>query len=316
MMSKDSKIYVAGHLGLAGSAIVRCLEASGFRNILRRAHRELDLTRQQSTFDFFLKEKPEYVFMAAGTVGGIHVNSTCPAEFIYENLTMESNVIDSAYRAGAKKLLFLGSSCIYPKLAPQPIQEEYLLTSVLEKTNEPYAVAKIAGIKMCEAYNRQYKTDFLCVMPTNLYGPNDNFELTSSHVLPALIKKIHEAKTKDENEAVIWGSGNPRREFLFSEDLAEACLFLMEKYSAEDTGEIINIGTGEDLTIRELASLIAKVVGYKGQFVFDPSKPDGTPRKLLDISRIRKLGWKPKTSLEEGLRKTYEWFLKNAAQTS
>ncbi len=308
-MEKNDKIYIAGHSGLVGSAIFRRLEAEGYKNLLTRTHKELDLTRQEAVEAFFAKERPDYVFLAAAKVGGIHANNTQGGAFIYENLMVQSNVIHAAYRQGVKKLLFLGSSCIYPKLAPQPLKEEYLLSGLLEPTNEPYAVAKIAGIKMCEAYNRQYGTSFMSVMPTNLYGPNDNFDLETSHVLPALIRKIHDAKVSGLKEVILWGTGKARREFLYVDDLAEACVFLMRKYDAATLGGIVNIGCGKDQTIAELAQTIAEVIGYTGKFSYDTTKPDGTPQKLLDISRVNRLGWTPRTSLTDGLRKTYEWYV-------
>ncbi len=308
IMDLNDKIYIAGHTGLVGSAIVRRLGAEGYKNLLTQGYPGLDLTRQEAVDAFFVKERPSYVFLAAAKVGGIHANQTQGGAFIYENLMVEANVIHAAYRTGVKKLLFLGSSCIYPKLAPQPLKEEYLLTGLLEPTNEPYAIAKIAGIKMCEAYNRQYGTDFMSVMPTNLYGPNDNFNLETSHVLPALIRKIHEAKVGKSPEVTLWGTGKPRREFLFVEDLADACVFLMRKYNAAALGGLVNIGCGKDQTIAELAHAIADVIGYEGKFIYDTSKPDGTPQKLLDISRMTHLGWTPKTSLADGLRKTYDWY--------
>ena len=304
-LSKDSKIYVAGHNGLVGSAIMRKLESEGFRNIVTRTFEELDLTDQKATREFFEKERPEYVFLAAAKVGGIQANSEYPADFIYINLMIECNVIKASHEFGVKKLLFLGSSCIYPKLAPQPIKEEYLLSGYLEETNEPYALAKISGMKMCQYFNKQYGTNFISVMPTNLYGPNDNFDLNTSHVLPALIRKFHEAKVNNAPYVEIWGTGTPRREFLFVDDLADACLFLMKNYSGND---FFNVGTGEDVTIRELAELIGEVVGYKGELKFDTSKPDGTPRKLLDVTRIHESGWRHKTTLNKGLSMTYEWF--------
>ncbi|MFA4828086.1 MAG: GDP-L-fucose synthase [Thermodesulfovibrionales bacterium] len=304
-MEYNSKIYVAGHRGLVGSAILRRLESEGYKNIIHRARKELDLTRQSAVEAFFEKEKPEYVFLAAAKVGGIHANSTYPAEFIYSNLMVQANVINAAHIYGVGKLLFLGSSCIYPRDCPQPMKEEYLLSGYLEPTNEPYAVAKIAGIKMCQSYNRQYGTNFISVMPTNLYGPNDNLDLMDSHVLPALIRKFHEAKVNDKPYVEVWGSGNPKREFLFVDDLADACLFLMENY---DKKEIINIGTGEDVTVKELAETVKEVVGYGGEIRFDKTRPDGTPRKLLDVSRINSLGWKAKMSLRAGIEKTYEWY--------
>lgn len=314
-MTPDSKIYIAGHKGLAGSAILRRLEADGYRNIITRTHTELDLTHQQAVNNFLGAEKPEYIFLAAARVGGIYANNTYPAEFIYQNLMIESNVIDAAYRNGVRKLLFLGSSCIYPKHAPQPMKEEHLLTGLLEPTNEPYAIAKIAGIKMCGAYNRQYGTNFICAMPTNLYGPGDNYDLQNSHVLPALIRKMHEAKERGDCEVVIWGTGNARREFLYSDDLADACVFLMERCGANDIGELINIGVGEDVTIQEVATLVAEVTGFRGRFIFDSGKPDGTPRKLLDVARLNKLGWRAKTVFREGVRLVYEDCLRNVTRS-
>jgi GDP-L-fucose synthase len=304
-MEKEAKIYLAGHAGLVGGAILRRLRGQGFNNLVVRSLEELDLRNQAATADFFEKERPEYVFLAAARVGGIHANSTYPAEFIYDNLMIQANVIHQSYVHRVKKLLFLGSSCIYPKLCPQPMTEEYLLEGRLEPTNEPYAVAKIAGIKMCQAYNRQYGTCFISVMPTNLYGPGDNFDGQDSHVIPALIRKFHLAKVSQAKEAVVWGTGTPHREFLFVDDLAAACLFLMENY---DDGSIINIGVGHDLTIRELAQTVAEVVGFQGALVFDPSHPDGTPRKLLDVSRITQLGWQAEIPLKQGLQLTYDWF--------
>jgi len=304
-LTTDSKIYVAGHNGLVGSAIMRKLESEGYKNIVTRTFEELDLTDQKATREFFEKERPEYVFLAAAKVGGIQANSTFPADFIYINLMIECNVIKASHEFGVKKLLFLGSSCIYPKLAPQPIKEEYLLSGYLEETNEPYALAKISGMKMCQYFNKQYGTNFISVMPTNLYGPNDNFDLNTSHVLPALIRKFHEAKVNKAPYVEIWGTGTPRREFLFVDDLADACLFLMKNYSGND---FFNVGTGEDLTIRELAELIGEVVGYKGELKFDTSKPDGTPRKLLDVTRIHEAGWRHMTNLEDGLAMTYKAF--------
>ncbi|MDR0408155.1 MAG: GDP-L-fucose synthase [Campylobacteraceae bacterium] len=317
-MQKGSKIYIAGHTGLVGSAILRHLQKNGYQNIITKTHKELDLTNQQEVKNFFEKEKPEYVFLAAAKVGGIEANNTYRADFIYENLQIQNNVIHQSYLNNVKKLLFLGSSCIYPKNAPQPIKEEYLLSDELEYTNEPYAIAKIAGIKMCESYNLQYKTNFISVMPTNLYGENDNFDLKTSHVLPALLRKIHEAKVKNQKHVEIWGSGNPKREFLYSDDMADACVFIMENINFQDLikdkSEIrnthINIGTGEDLTIKELANLIKKIIGFEGEFVFDTTKPDGTMRKLLDVNKLSKLGWKHKTSLDNGIKKMYDWYLK------
>ncbi len=307
-MQKQARIYIAGHNGLVGSAIKRKLEKSGYTNLVYRTSSELDLRNQAAVTEFFARERPEFVFLAAAKVGGIYANNTYPAEFIYDNLTIEVNVIHTAYTHGVKKLLFLGSSCIYPKFAPQPMKEEHLLTGLLEPTNEPYAIAKIAGIKMCESYNRQYGTDLISVMPTNLYGPNDNFDPENSHVLPALIRRFHEAKIFDTPVVEIWGTGRPRREFLYVDDLAAACLFLMENYSYKDIGSFVNIGTGQDLTIRELAELIKGIVGYQGELRFNPEKPDGTPRKLLDVSRIRALGWEADTKLEDGIKIAYEWF--------
>lgn len=315
-MKSDSKIYVAGHRGLVGSAIVRRLATGSYTNIITRTHAELDLTEQRAVNSFFEKERPEYVFLAAAKVGGIHANNTYRADFIYQNLMIESNIIYASYRHGIKKLMFLGSSCIYPKHAPQPMKEEHLLTGLLEPTNEPYAIAKIAGIKMCDAYNRQYDTNFMSTMPTNLYGPGDNYDLKNSHVLPALIRKMHEAKVQNAKEVVVWGTGSPRREFLYSDDLADACVFLMEKYNASDIGEFMNIGTGREITIRELAELVAEVVGFHGQLVFDASKPDGTPRKLLDVSRLQQLGWQPKTGFHEGIALAYADFLKNVLKAA
>jgi len=306
-MEKGAKIYVAGHRGLVGSAIVRKLREECFTNLLLRTHAELDLTRQGEVEAFFESERPEYVFLAAARVGGILANNAYPADFIYQNLAIQTHVIHSSHLYGVKKLLFLGSSCIYPKYSPQPMKEEYLLEGPLEPTNEPYAVAKIAGLKMCEAYNRQFGTCFISVMPTNLYGPNDNFDLETSHVLAALIRKVHEAKISESRRpVVVWGTGNPRREFLYTDDLADACLFLMKHYARS---EIVNVGHGKDISIRELAELVKNIAGYEGELVFDPSNPDGTPRKLLDVSRLAKLGWRPKTSLEEGIRKVYEWYV-------
>jgi len=304
-MDKGSKIYVAGHTGLVGSAILRKLQAEGYRNLIVRTHRELDLCKQSEVERFFNQEKPEYVFMASAKVGGILANSTYPAEFIYSNLAIQLSVIHSAYLCGVKKLLFLGSSCIYPKVTPQPMKEEHLLTGALEPTNEAYAIAKIAGIKMCQAYNSQYVTNFISVMPTNLYGPGDNFDLQTSHVLPALIRKIHEAKLSDQS-VTIWGTGKPRREFLFVDDLADACHFLMNNY---DGSEIINVGVGKDISILELAELTGVVVGYKGDIVYDQSKPDGMLLKRLDVSRINSMGWKATTDLRDGIARTYQWYL-------
>lgn len=310
-MDKGSKIYVAGHRGLVGSAILRKLRAEGYTNLVTRTRQELDLRDQAAVNRFFEEERPEYVFLAAAKVGGILANSTYPADFIRDNLLIQTHVIDAAYRYGVKKLLFLGSSCIYPKHAPQPMKEEHLLTGPLEPTNEAYAVAKIAGIKMCQAYRRQYGFNAISLMPTNLYGPGDNFDLQTSHVLPALIRKFHEAKEEGRKEVVVWGTGTPRREFLHVDDLADAALFLMKHYESE---EIINVGVGEDISIRELAELIARIVGFEGEIVYDTTKPDGTPRKLLDTSRLFAHGWRPKIPLEEGIRQTYRWFLEHRAE--
>lgn len=310
-MRSTDKVYVAGHRGLVGSAIMRRLVAGGYFNLITRTHAELDLTDQASVRSFFATEKPDCVFLAAAKVGGIHANSTYPAEFIYQNLMMESNIIHAAYLNGVKKLLFLGSSCIYPKLAPQPMKEEHLLTGLLEPTNEPYAIAKIAGIKMCGAYNRQYGTNFISVMPTNLYGPNDNYDLQNSHVLPALIRKMHEAKHRGDANVVVWGTGTPRREFLYSDDLADACVFLMEKCDAGALGAFVNIGVGTDVTIRELAHLVAEVVGFNGQLDFDHSKPDGAPQKLLDVTKLHGLGWMARTELKDGIQSVYSDFLRD-----
>ena len=307
-MNKNSKIYVAGHRGLVGSAIVRNLEERGYTNIICRTHKELDLTRQADVEKFFAEEKPEYVFLAAAKVGGIQANNTRPAEFIYENLMIESNIIHSAYKYGVKKLLFLGSSCIYPKFANQPIKEEYLLTGELEPTNEAYAIAKITGIELCKFYRRQYGCDFISAMPTNLYGINDNFDLETSHVLPALIRKFHEAKINNQEEVVMWGTGKPLREFMYVDDLADALVHLMVNYSDEIH---VNMGTGKDLSIGELAQIVKEVVGYEGKIVNDLSKPDGTPRKLLDVSRLEATGRKYKTELREGIEKVYKWYLEN-----
>jgi GDP-L-fucose synthase len=308
-MKSDSKIYVAGHRGLVGSAIMRRLARGGYGNIVTRKHSELDLTRQSAVEDFFATERPEYVFLAAAKVGGIHANNTYPAEFIHQNLLIQTNVIEAAYRSGVKKLLFLGSSCIYPKHAPQPMREEYLLSGALEPTNEPYAIAKIAGIKMCSAYNRQHGTNFISVMPTNLYGPGDNYDAENSHVVPALIRRMHAAKLRGDVSTIVWGTGSPRREFLYSDDLADACVMLMERYAHADVGEFINIGVGHDVTIRELAQLVARVVGFQGELVFETSRPDGTPQKLLDVSRLHALGWRARTGLAEGMEIAYRDFL-------
>lgn len=307
-MEKSSKIYVAGHHGLVGSNIMSRLQEKGFTNVIGRTRQELDLTNQEAVNSFFESEKPEYVVLAAAKVGGILANDTYPADFIMKNLQVQVNVIDAAYRNGVKKLLFLGSSCIYPRMCPQPIKEEYLLTGELEKTNEAYALAKISGLKMCYYYKKQYGADFISVMPTNLYGPGDNFGLTNSHVLPALLRKMHEAKESNANTVEIWGTGKVLREFLYIEDMADGCIFLLENYDGVD---FVNLGTGKELTIRELAELIKKVVGFKGELQFNTDKPDGTPRKLLDVSKMEALGWKYKMELEDGIRKTYQWFLAN-----
>ena len=307
-MEKNSKIYIAGHRGLVGSAIIRNLKERGFTNIIERTHKELDLRRQEDVERFFEIEKPEYVFLAAAKVGGICANNTYPAEFIYDNLMIESNIIHSSYKTKVKKLLFLGSSCIYPKFAEQPIKEEYLLTGELEETNEAYAIAKITGIELCKFYRRQYGCDFISAMPTNLYGINDNFNLETSHVLPALIRKIHEAKIANKEEVVIWGTGKPLREFMYVDDLADALVHLMLNYSEEIH---VNMGTGKDISIGELAEVIKEVIGYEGKIVNDLSKPDGTPRKLLDVSRLEATGWKYKVELKEGIEKTYKWYLEN-----
>ncbi len=304
-MEKESKIYVAGHLGLVGSAIVRGLKNRGYTNLILRTRQELNLLDSGAVADFFNTEKPDFVFLAAAKVGGIMANKNYPADFIYDNLTIQTNVINNAHLNKVKKLLFLGSSCIYPKLCPQPIREEYLLSSDLESSNKAYAIAKIAGIVTCQSYNQQYGTNFISVMPTNLYGPNDNFDLNTSHVLPALIRKFHDAKVGNRDEVVLWGSGIPKREFLHVDDLANACIFLMDNYNSS---EIINIGTGEDVSIKELAEMIGKIVGYSGRIIWDASKPDGTPRKLLDVSKINNLGWKYNIKLIDGLKMTYEQF--------
>lgn len=304
-MEKNSKIYVAGHKGLVGSALLRLLEKEGYNNILTATRKEVDLTNQQAVTDFFNSKKPEYVFLAAAKVGGIMANSTYPADFIYENVMIETNIIYNAWRNNVKKALFLGSSCIYPKLAKQPIKEDALLTGSLEPSNDAYAISKIAGIKMCEAFNRQYGTNFISVMPTNLYGPNDNFDLNTSHVLPALIRKFHEGKIQNTAKVTVWGTGNPIREFLHVDDLAEACLYLMNNY---EHSKIVNIGTGIGITIKELAATICKVVDYKGEIVYDTSKPDGTPMKVNDVSYLTSLGWQAKIDLFTGIKTTYEWF--------
>jgi GDP-L-fucose synthase len=310
-MNPESSIFVAGHRGLVGSAIIRRLQAGGFRNLVLRSRQDLDLTRQRQVEEFFATARPEYVFFAAAKVGGILANNNYPAEFLQDNLVIQTNIIDAAYRNGTRKLLFLGSSCIYPKHAPQPIPEEALLTGPLEPTNEWYAIAKIAGMKMCQAYRRQYGFNAISAMPTNLYGPGDNFSLQSSHVLPALLRKIHEAKEKGAREVEVWGTGKPRREFLHVDDLADACVFLMQSYDGEGW---LNIGWGRDETIAELAHTISRVVGFEGTLRFDTSKPDGTPRKLLDTSKLTALGWSPRIELEPGIRSTYEWFLNHSEE--
>jgi GDP-L-fucose synthase len=307
-MELTSKIYVAGHRGMAGSAIWRELQNQGFRNLIGRARKELNLLDQTAVHNFFETERPEYVFLAAAKVGGIQANNTQPAPFLFENLQLQNNIIHSSWQTGAKKLLFLGSSCIYPKHAPQPMKEDYLLTGPLEPTNEPYAIAKIAGLKMCAAYRRQYGADFISVMPTNLYGPNDNYDLENSHVLPALIRRFHEAKTERQPAVTCWGTGAPRREFMHVDDLARACVFLMKNYSQE---QFINIGTGVDVTIREAVELVRQTIGYQGDVIWDSTKPDGAPCKLLDISRLTALGWKPQIDLPTGLKLAYESFLRN-----
>lgn len=312
-MDKLSRIYVAGHRGLVGSALMRVLEQNGYENIVTRTSASLDLRDAHAVAQFFEEERPEYVFLAAAKVGGIHANNVQRGAFIYDNLMIQTNVIHESMRSSVQKLLFLGSTCIYPREAPQPMPESCLLTGPLEYTNEPYAVAKIAGIKMCAAYNDQYGTNFLSVMPTNLYGPNDNYHPEHSHVLPALIRKCHEAKASGAATVTLWGTGTPKREFLYSDDLGSACLFLMENFNAAQVGEVVNVGVGKDISIAELAVVIADVVGFKGQFVFDPSKPDGTPRKLVDVSRIHQLGWRAGLSLQEGIQRAYLDFLSNHA---
>lgn len=311
-MELTSKIYVAGHRGLVGSAIVRKLKEQGYNNIVVRTSKELDLRDKLQVDTFFEEQQPEFVFLAAAKVGGIVANNTYPADFIRDNLMIQTNVIDAAYRKGVKKLLFLGSTCIYPKFARQPMNEAALLTGELEPTNEPYAIAKIAGIKMCESYNRQYGTNYICAMPTNLYGPNDNFDLETSHVLPALIRKFHEAKLRNELYVEVWGTGAPKREFLYSDDLADAVIYLMNHYHGN---QFVNVGVGKDISIKELAEKIQKVVGFEGEIKFNPSKPDGTPRKLVDVTKLNKLGWYATTSLEDGIERTYKWFLENGLET-
>ena len=307
-MEAQAKIYVAGHQGLVGGAIVRTLKQSGYSHLVVRSSRDLDLRNQSAVEQFFAAEKPDYVFLAAAKVGGIQANNTYRAEFLYDNLMIEANVIHSAYRHSVKKLLFLGSSCIYPKLCPQPMREDYLLTGFLEPTNEPYAIAKIAGLKLCENYQRQYGVNFISAMPTNLYGVNDNFDLANSHVLPALLRKFHEAKLNQAETVTVWGTGEPLREFLYVDDLADALVFLMQNYEGVD---FVNVGTGQEISIRELALTIQAVVGYEGQIVFDHTKPDGTPRKLLDVSRLKALGWEAKVDLKAGIERTYAWYLEN-----
>lgn len=309
-MNEDSKIYVAGHRGMVGSAIVRRLQAAGYTNVIARTHGELDLARQAEVERFLQQERPDYVFMAAAKVGGIHANNTYRGEFIYQNLMIEANVIHSAWLAGVKRMLFLGSSCIYPRDYSRPISEGDLLTGPLEQTNEPYAIAKIAGIKLCESYNRQYGTQYVSVMPSNLYGPNDNYDLGNSHVLPALIRKAHEAKERGDASYVVWGSGKPRREFLYVDDMADACVFLMEHAEIDDG--VFNVGTGQDVTIRELAEIVMDVVGFKGELVFDASKPDGVQRKLLNVDRLGAMGWRARTSLRDGIARAYADFLDKA----
>ena len=302
-MEKNAKIYIAGHRGMVGSAIHRALLKEGYSNFVLKTSKELDLRNQGAVANFFNQEKPEYVFLAAAKVGGIHANNTYRAEFLYDNLQIQNNIIHQSYLNGVKKLMFLGSSCIYPKMAPQPLKEEYLLTGLLEQTNEPYAIAKISGIKMCEAYRDQYGCDFISVMPTNLYGPNDNYDLNNSHVLPALIRKFHEAKVNKSPQVLVWGSGSPLREFLHADDLAQACLFLINNYSDK---QFVNIGSGKEITIKDLALLIKKIVGFEGELIFDDTKPDGTPRKLMSVEKLHALGWKHKIELEDGIKEVYE----------
>jgi len=302
-MEQNARIYIAGHRGMVGSAILRRLQQEGYKNFILKGSGELDLRDQAATMDFFAAEKPDYVFLAAAKVGGIMANNSYRAEFLYDNLQIQNNVIHASWKQGVQKLLFLGSSCIYPKLAPQPLKEEYLLTGLLEPTNEPYAIAKIAGIKMCDAYRSQYGCNFISVMPTNLYGPNDNYDLQNSHVLPALIRKFHEAKTAGTSSVTVWGTGTPKREFLHADDMADACVYLMQHYDEEG---LVNIGTGKDISIADLASLIKDIVGYQGTIGFDTTKPDGTPRKLLDVSKLHSLGWRARIGLEEGIRQVYE----------
>jgi len=311
VITPDLKIYVAGHRGLVGSAIIRNLQDKGYNNIVSRTRQELDLMQADAVNQFYAEEKPELVIDAAAKVGGIHANNSYPAEFIYDNLTIQNNLIHGAYQADVKKFVFLGSSCIYPKMAPQPLKEEYLLTGALEPTNEWYAIAKIAGIKMCQAYRKQYGFDAISLMPTNLYGPGDNFDLQNSHVLPALIRKFHEAKINNHQNVTVWGTGSPKREFLYVDDMADASVFLMENYSDE---QIVNVGTGIDVTIKELAETVKQVVDFKGELVFDATKPDGTPRKLMDVSFLNRQGWKAKVEIEKGIQLAYDWFLKNQNQ--
>lgn len=317
---KNKKIYVAGYNGMVGSAIMRALQKNGYENLITKSSTELDLRRQSDVEKFFTQQKPEVVIVAAAKVGGILANNTYRAEFIYDNLMIEANLIHASYLNNIEKLIFLGSSCIYPKLAPQPLKEEYLLSGYLEFTNEPYAIAKIAGIKLCENYFRQYGCNFISAMPTNLYGPNDNFDLQTSHVLPAFIRKFHEAKTQGQNTVTIWGTGKPLREFLYVDDLAEAILFMMENIDAKNLYDLgithLNVGSGKDISISDLANLVAQIIGFKGKIEYDSTKPDGTPRKLMDVSRINSLGWKYKTELEEGIKLTYEWFIKNSFKKS
>ena len=311
-MDRDAKIYVAGHRGMVGSAIVRKLSSLGYTNVVTRTHAEVDLVSQQAVMDFLGQEKPDYIFMAAAKVGGIHANNTLRAEFLYQNLMIETNVVHAAWQAGVNRMLFLGSSCIYPRDCPQPIREDYLLTGPLEQTNEPYAIAKIAGVKLCESYNRQYGTHYVSAMPTNLYGPNDSYDLNNSHVLPALIRKTHEAKLRGDRELVVWGSGKPMREFLYVDDMAEACVFLMENGISDG---LFNIGTGEDVTIRELAETVMDVVGFDGTIVYDSAKPDGTPRKLLDVDKMKTLGWSASTGLRDGIARAYADFQERFGQS-
>ncbi|MGF1600510.1 MAG: GDP-L-fucose synthase family protein [Thermosynechococcaceae cyanobacterium] len=310
-METTAKIYLAGHRGLVGSAVLRALEVQGYSNIVTATHRELDLTRQDAVEAFFAQHKPDYVILSAARVGGIQANNTYRGEFLYDNLMIEANVIHSAYQHGVKKLLCLGSSCIYPKLCPQPMAESALLTGLLEPTNEPYAIAKIAGLKLCENYSRQYGVNYISAMPTNLYGINDNFDLANSHVLPALMRKFHEAKLQGDSSVTVWGTGTPLREFLFVDDLADALIFLMKSY---DDPEFVNVGSGQEVSIKELSLMIKAVVGFEGELIFDTAKPDGTPRKLLDLSKLEKTGWRAKTSLKEGLEQTYQWFIQNSEQ--